>query len=352
VKPEDAANRLRVLAWPLAHPYTRLLYSHLAAFGVQIADFTVGRALRGGYDVFHAHWPEKALVGTSRISRATGASAALVVLEAARLHGARVVWTAHNARSHESLHARLEAWFWSAFVRRVDCVIHVSAAGQQAVEARYPTLAARPHAVVPLGHFRGAYPDRLSREAARDALAISHGAKVLTFFGQVRRYKNVPHLVRKFRALSASLGEVILLVAGAPHTPALAAEIQAAASGDPRVRLRLEHVSDEEVQHYMRAADLVVLPFTEITNSASAMLALSFDRPVLVPARGAMAELQAVVGRDWVYLYQGELTPDVLAGALQRSLQQPPGSAPKLDAFEWSWIARQTLSVYSATAAK
>src|SRR6266496_1054533 len=62
----DMHDRLRVLAWPGLgargkNPYTWLLYSHLASLGVRVEDFTVARALGGGYDVFHVHWPDKAL---------------------------------------------------------------------------------------------------------------------------------------------------------------------------------------------------------------------------------------------------------------------------------------------------
>ncbi|HUQ15890.1 MAG TPA: glycosyltransferase [Gemmatimonadales bacterium] len=350
--PRADSTPLQVLAWPglgarAQNPYTWLLCSHLAALGVRIRDFTPARALRGGYDVLHVHWPEKALNAESLLGRVAGAGAALAILEAAHLHGARVVWTAHNALPHESRHPKLEEWFSSAVVRRVDTVIHPSVAGQQAVEARYPELARRPHAVVPLGHFRGTYPDTVSREDARAALGISDGARVLAFLGLVRPYKNVPHLVRTVRALPPEAGEVVLIVGGAPHSSALADEVREAAGGDPRVRLALEHVPDEDVQRYLRAADLVVLPFRDITNSASALLALSFDRPVLVPALGAMGELQALAGADWVCTYEEQLTSDVLAAALDRAVKRPPGS-PRLDAFEWPEIARQTLSAYLA----
>jgi glycosyltransferase involved in cell wall biosynthesis len=341
-----------VLAWPglgawAKNPYTWLLCSHLAALGVRVLDFTPARALRGGYDVLHLHWPEKALNAESLLGRVAGAIAALMMLEAAHFHGARVAWTAHNARPHESRHPRLEEWFWSAVVRRVDTVIHPSVAGQQAVEALHPELARRPHAVVPLGHFRGTYPDTVSRQEARVAFGIPDSAKVVAFLGLVRAYKNVPHLVRVVRDLSPEAGEVVLLVGGAPHTAALADEVREAADGDPRVRLALEHVPDEDVQRYLRAADLVVLPFRDITNSASALLALSFDRPVLVPARGAMGELQELAGADWVWTYDEDLTPELLARALDWAVRRPPG-APRLDALEWPEIARQTLSVYRA----
>jgi hypothetical protein len=111
------------------------------------------------------------------------------------------------------------------------------------------------------------------------------------------------------------------------------------------VRLTLEHVPDVDMQRYLRAADLVVLPFTDITNSASALLALSFDRPVLVPALGAMGELQAIVGEDWVRTYDGELTREILAGALE-SATRPPGARPDLEPLGWDGIARRTLALY------
>jgi glycosyltransferase involved in cell wall biosynthesis len=344
----DAA--LRVLAWPglrarAKNPYTWLLYTHLGALGVRVRDFTPARALAGGYDLLHLHWPEKALNAGWLAGRVAGAAAALAALEAARLHGARVVWTAHNAVPHESRHPALERRFWSAVLRRVDGVIHPSAAGRRVTEALHPRLASLPRAVVPLGHFRGAYPHTVSRAEARAAMGIPDGARVLAFLGLVRPYKNVPHLIRTFQALPHPGNEAVLLVAGAPLTPAVAGEVRAAAGADPRVRLTLEHVPDVDMQRYLRAADLVVLPFTDITNSASALLALSFDRPVLVPALGAMGELQAIVGEDWVRTYDGELTREILAGALE-SATRPPGARPDLEPLGWDGIARRTLALY------
>jgi beta-1,4-mannosyltransferase len=343
---------LRVLAWPGQgardkNPYTWLLCTHLTALGAEVRDFTPGRALRGGYDVLHVHWPEKALNAGSLAGRVAGAAAALGVLEAAHLHGARVVWTAHNAQPHESRHPAFEAWYWSAVVKRVDAVIHPSEAGRQTVAARYPELAGRPQAVVPMGLYRGSYPDTISRQAARTTMGIPEGARVIGFLGLVRPYKNVPHLIHTVRALPAGAEEVVLLVAGAPQSAALAAEIRAAAGDDPRVRLNLAHVPDAEVQSYLRASDLVVLPFRDITNSGSALLALSFDRPVLVPGIGAMGELRALAGDDWVRTYDGELTPAIITDALAWASRRPPGP-PRLDALEWPEIARQTLAAYRA----
>jgi hypothetical protein len=64
-----------------------------------------------------------------------------------------------------------------------------------------------------------------------------------------------------------------------------------------------------------------------------------------------MGELQGLAGADWVRTYEGELTPDLLARALDWAVTRstPSGVAP-LDALEWPEIARQTLSAYRAEA--
>jgi beta-1,4-mannosyltransferase len=341
---------LRVLAWPglrarRSNPYTWLLYSHLAGLGVRTEDFTPLRTLRGGYDILHLHWPDKALNARGLALRVAGALAALTSIVVARRRGARVVWTAHNAAPHESRHPGLERRFWAALVQRVDGVIHLSDAGRRMVEARFPELATRPNALVPAGHFRGSYPDSITRAEARAALGIPPGVPVIAFFGLIRGYKGVPHLVRTARALADDL---VLVVAGAPQPADLAAEVRTAAAGDPRIRLFLGHVPDTEVQHYFRAADLVALPFSEITNSGSALLALGFDCPVLVPDRGAMGELQALAGPEWVRTYEGELTPALLAEALEWARARRTSASPPLETLDWSRIAEETHAFYRA----
>jgi hypothetical protein len=94
------------------------------------------------------------------------------------------------------------------------------------------------------------------------------------------------------------------------------------------------------------AADLVALPYAELLNSGVALLALSFDRPVLVPATGAMADLRDAVGPAWVRTYDGALTPDVLAAALAAAAGDAPRAPAPLTTFDPAEVARATLEAY------
>jgi hypothetical protein len=67
---------------------------------------------------------------------------------------------------------------------------------------------------------------------------------------------------------------------------------------------RFGHVADEDICSLFDAADVVVLPYEDVLNSGSAILALSLDKPVIAPLVGSFPDLQSMVGNDWVHLYQ------------------------------------------------
>ena len=56
-------------------------------------------------------------------------------------------------------------------------------------------------AVIPHGHYRGAYADRITREEARARLELPPQAKVVSFVGWVRSYKGVWELYEAFTKL-------------------------------------------------------------------------------------------------------------------------------------------------------
>lgn len=215
----------------------------------------------------------------------------------------------------------------------------------QRARAQFPALRSSPGVVIPHGHYRGSYPNTVSKSEARQLLGISAQETLLLFFGTISPYKNVPHLIRTF--CRAALKDTTLLVAGHPGEKE-ERRVKDALVGDGRVQLHLERIPEESVQIFFAAADLVVLPFTEIANSGSVMLALSFNRPVLVPAMGAMPELRKIVGSEWVYAYERELSAETLKAAVLWAQETVRNARPNLDAFDWDDIARETFTIYSA----
>jgi hypothetical protein len=97
---------------------------------------------------------------------------------------------------------------------------------------------------------------------------------------------------------------------------------------------------------YLGAANVVVLPYRDILNSGSALLALSLSRPILVPHLGAMEELKDDFGDLWVQTFKGVLTAGILQNALDWGAQPRPSICPMPERYDWPHIASETLRFY------
>jgi glycosyltransferase involved in cell wall biosynthesis len=175
-------------------------------------------------------------------------------------------------------------------------------------------------------------------------LGIHSEAKMLLFVGAVRSYKNVEMLVRAFREVTTR--DAILHVVGSPNSAKLAQSILGQASSDDRVSVLFEFVEPEVLSAHVSAADLVVLPYREILNSGSALLALSLNRPILVPDLGAMGELKADFGDEWVRTFSGELDKAILERALDWAVRNRSSICQMPEKYEWQSIGRETARFY------
>jgi beta-1,4-mannosyltransferase len=86
----------------------------------------------------------------------------------------------------------------------------------------------------------------------------------------------------------------------------------------PGVRIELTDavVPDDELQLYFNACDVVALPFRQVLNSGSLLLAMSFGCPVVAPRLGSIPEVACPEG--WHGYDPAD--PGGLAGALARAL--------------------------------
>lgn len=348
---DRSGSPLRVIAWPafenhVLNPYNALLYAKLAELGARVEDFSPRKLIFGRHDIWHLHWPESILSTPQRWKAVPLAIVLRLLLRVARLKETKIVWTVHNLRSHEGFYPYVEAGLWRALLEHLDGYIALTEGGKAQALGRYPALQDRPGFVIPHGDYRSAYTDSITRTEARDRLKLPQHAQVLLSMGQLRPYKNVPRLIEQFRQLAAP--EAILVVAGRPASVDVATEIVTAAGNDSRVQVHFGFVPADELQVYLRAADLMVLPYGEILNSGSAILALTFGCPVLVPDRGAMAELRQAVGPHWVQAYTGALSTETLRAALEWALTTPRSPQSTSPGGSWDAIAEQTLIAYQA----
>jgi glycosyltransferase involved in cell wall biosynthesis len=341
---------LRVLALPAyrrraLNPFQALLYDEVSKLNVEVGDWSFWRALWQPCDIWHLHHPDTVIFPRRAWQSAIETCLLRVLLSWARLRGIRIIWTVHDLDSSDGVHPRIERWFWSFFLLRLDAFICLTEAGRELALQRFPALQHLPSYINPHGDFSPAYPNTVSREKARQSLELSATTPTLLNFGLIRPYKDVPMLVETVRRLDPA--QASLLVAGRVVDPSVTDDILARAGAAPHIHLHLKWVSFEDTQRYFVACDLVVLPYRRILNSGTVMLALAFRRPVLVPDRGTMHELQKRFGKDWIRLYKGDLDETEIMAALEwaGTCHRAPLDLADID---WPSIARQTRLVYDA----
>ena len=133
----------------------------------------------------------------------------------------------------------------------------------------------------------------ITREEARAALKVPEGQEMLLFFGYIREYKGLRHLIRALPAIRAARPQAHLFVVGdfwennKEEYEQLIRETGAA--GD--ITLVDGYLPDDEVEPYFAAADLCVLPYESATQSGVIQIAYSFGLPVIATDVGGLPEV-------------------------------------------------------------
>ena len=283
------------------NPYVRLLQAALVEAGVACTtvERLTPRALpdRLGPNVLlHLHWLElqyQAPTWARSLRRLVGFEAALT---RARNKGARLVYTIHNLSPHEEQHRLLSAIASRMVLAQADA-LHVHDKTAATRVAQLTGSDAKVH-IIPHGSYIGAYPNSCTREEARSRLNLPQDAFVYLYLGQIRPYKGIDDLINAFTNLPA--GNQRLLLAGHLHDTDYARQLVAATANSDTIQTHFGYVDDADVQFYMNASDICVLPYRDVTTSGAAILAFSFGKPIIAPSIGTFPEL-AQDGRGVTY---------------------------------------------------
>jgi glycosyltransferase involved in cell wall biosynthesis len=142
------------------------------------------------------------------------------------------------------------------------------------------------------------FGDPISRSEARrqlqrlTGLQIGEEDKILLFFGFIREYKGLDILLDAMADERIRASGIKLLVAGEfyeDEKPYLA-QIERTGIRDALL-LRTDFIPDSEVRYYLCAADAVVQPYRNATQSGVTPLAYYFEKPMIVSDAGGLPDL-------------------------------------------------------------
>jgi glycosyltransferase involved in cell wall biosynthesis len=130
------------------------------------------------------------------------------------------------------------------------------------------------------------------KAAARDWLKIGEQEKLVLFFGFIRRYKGLDLLLEAMADDRIRKENIKLLVAGEfyeDEKPYLQKIEQLGISNS--VILKTEFIPDPAVKYYLCAADAVIQPYRNATQSGVTPLAYHFERPMIVTNVGGLPSM-------------------------------------------------------------
>jgi D-inositol-3-phosphate glycosyltransferase len=149
--------------------------------------------------------------------------------------------------------------------------------------------------VIPFGINNSVPTTALTREEAKQRLGLCDGEVAALFFGQIAPYKGLEYLVSALPEIARNDAGFRLVIAGKVkkgHDQYWEEIRRALAAEDLRQRtvMRIEHIPDEEVEVYFKAADVLIIPYTQIFQSGVPFLAYSFGVPVIAADVGSLRQ--------------------------------------------------------------
>jgi len=123
-------------------------------------------------------------------------------------------------------------------------------------------------------------------------LAANDTDKLILFFGFIRKYKGLDLLLEAMAEPRVRAAGIKLLVAGEFYEDEKGYQEQIERLGiKDRLLLRTDFIPDAEVKYYLCAADAVVQPYRNATQSGVTPLAYHFVKPMIVTDVGGLPAL-------------------------------------------------------------
>ena len=197
----------------------------------------------------------------------------------------KVICIADNIIPHE--HRPGDHLFTKYFAKSIDSFITMS----EKVKKDLISYSTKPvkQVVHPLYDNFG---EGVAKKEARQKLGIPENEKVILFFGFIRNYKGLDILFEAMNDPRIRESGIKLLVAGEFYEKREGYdELIEKLDIDSQLILRTDFIADSEVRYYLSAADFVIQPYRNATQSGVTPLAYHFEKPMLVTNVGGLADM-------------------------------------------------------------
>ncbi|GAB2813130.1 glycosyltransferase family protein [Ferruginibacter profundus] len=138
------------------------------------------------------------------------------------------------------------------------------------------------------------FGEKISKEVAREKLGIGVQEKIVLFFGFIRKYKGLDILLDAVKILKDRDQAIMpkFLIAGEFYEDRKPYDEQIEKLGiKEHLILHTRFITDSEVKYFLCAADVVIQPYRNATQSGVTPLAYHFEKPMIVTNVGGLPAL-------------------------------------------------------------
>ncbi len=264
-----------------------------------------------------------------------------------------VVYTVHNYLPHDT-GTRHHALFQRLYASVDHLVVHTSTDYRRLIEDF--AISEERITLIPQGAVFSEQDD-INPVRARETLGLAHGGTVFLMLGIIRPYKGIEGAIEALARVAQERPEanLQLIIAGTVNDEAYVQKLQSLAEKlkvTSLIRWVTDYIPSSQIGLYHAAADVVLFPYHDISQSAAFLTAGGLGKCTLTTPVGGLGEL-IVDGQNGVRI--GSSEPDSIVEGLRRCLDLSPeqraamGRALKeriQTECSWEIIGQQTVDLY------
>jgi D-inositol-3-phosphate glycosyltransferase len=259
-----------------------------------------------------------------------------------RKRGIKVLAITDNVIPHEKFPAKKQLADY--FIKGCDGFITMSKAVMKDLEKFTDT----PHRKYLLHPLYTSFGEKLDKTAARKALGLPEGARIVLFFGLIRDYKGLDLLIDAFAELKAQ-PDIKLVIAGEFYKdkqPYL--DLIKKYGIEEQVILHGKFIANEDVKLYFSAADLVALPYRDATQSGVTQVSFHFEVPTLVTNVGGLAEIIPDKKAGYVVEPKGTAIAEAINDYFSNHRMEAftEGMKNEKQKYDWKIFVNEVVSLY------
>jgi glycosyltransferase involved in cell wall biosynthesis len=179
----------------------------------------------------------------------------------------------------------------------------------------------------------------MGRKQAKQEAGSAPDKKMLLFFGFIRDYKGLRHIIDAMPEIVRYDPKIELWIVGEFRSDKEVYMEQIKKNGvESNIRIIDGYIPDSGIEKYFAAADIVVLPYESATQSGIVQIAYGFEKPVIATDVGGLPEV--VLDGKTGYIVPPK-APHALAEAVCRFFHE--GKAEEFtenvrrEAYKYSW---------------